>query len=399
MCGVANKRGLLCGRIGTCPFHPRAASTPSSIVPSGEPSAGPSADAPAPPPGTGRAKGKKNNGKRFKRTWTTAEHSAFLVALGKHGRGKWKEIAADVGTRNGSQCQSHACKYFKRQAKGVDERKKASIHDINVPEGVVEAEIAPAPPSATPAPEKSSGHIASVGRAAALEDAVLREDAQLLLGSADGVEEASDTGVAVYVHLNNAPGKGVKVWIPENAEWNEFMPRAAAGLGVEGIVFSRMFTRSGAEIEALDAVLDGEHVWLSDGAEFSFVAESSAGAPSFSADAPGLELDAGVETEAGKSAVVAKDEAVEDGEGEMTDEERVPVIVRRNGVPSEGRTMLLPLSMKREEFLWTAEVEFGVGEVGLARIFTRSGAEIMLLEELMDGEEVWLSSGEDFSCG
>jgi len=51
---------------------------------------------------------------RFKRAWSLQEHARFLEALRIYGKGKWRDIAAYVGTRSAAQCQSHAQKFYDR---------------------------------------------------------------------------------------------------------------------------------------------------------------------------------------------------------------------------------------------------------------------------------------------
>lgn len=164
VCGVANQRGTLCGRIGTCPFHAgrTPGAPPSGRVPKrrrvgarADPvpadttaldSAAPSAPAPAGSsasiPDCVRRMDAPPTKSRFKRSWTPAEHRQFLASMKKFGKGKWKEIAREVKTRTANQCQSHAQKYFLRQAKSDSERKKKSIHDLT--------ELDDAPPVPSP---------------------------------------------------------------------------------------------------------------------------------------------------------------------------------------------------------------------------------------------------------
>jgi SHAQKYF class myb-like DNA-binding protein len=89
---------------------------------------------------------------RFKKAWNLQEHARFLEALNMHGKGKWRDIAAWVGTRSAAQCQSHAQKFFDREQVRHQEHahtefadlpcsraplarklRKRSIHDIRDP--------------------------------------------------------------------------------------------------------------------------------------------------------------------------------------------------------------------------------------------------------------------------
>lgn len=421
VCGVRNKRGMLCGRIGTCPFHasreppppPSAGGDPegsdaldaaaSSQVPTetGSPAVvfpSPSGDVAQPPtaaaelPVAPPAKG------RFKRTWTTEEHSRFLVALQKHGRGKWKEIAGDVGTRSGSQCQSHACKYFKRQAKDKCDRKKHSIHDISEPNAPVVVQT----------PKKAAGSGSQS----------LRQDAQLLMPSVtvpmadvgdlagglieteigmegsdgvdceDVVDETAEPDVEVVVFLNHSSVAGQRLALPKSMNCEEFLCTAACKLGVPSQKLTRMFTRSGLEVDTLDSVMDGENLWLSDGADFSFIEPNVIGGTS--------------ENESHVAGDIATAEVDEDAvEVDIPEEDRVRVFVYLNGsapVADSRYSMLFPASMDREEFLSDAADAFGLA-LPLTRIFTRSGSEIEHLDEIMDSEELWVSYGEEFACG
>jgi SHAQKYF class myb-like DNA-binding protein len=403
VCGVKNKRGLLCGRIGTCPFHARKAAPHDGLAGGtvsldGQKSAesAPSASGELPSSGVCNPGGSATRLSvapakgRFKRSWTKEEHSRFLVALEKHGRGKWKEIAHDVGTRNGSQCQSHACKYFNRQAKNKSDRKKQSIHDMTEPQ----------PLDGVSAAQPLLHHSFSSRSSAAL----LHEDAKLLLPrvipdhddqfappSSENVrspnanderhDEADfgmgDSQIEVVVHLNNSSLSGRRVALPESMNREEFLAMAANELGVPMLTLSRVFTRNGVEVDTLDAVMDGEPLWLSDGADFCCVVSEAVSKIGDKSD-PGV--DAG---------------------GVGAEDDRVPVIVHLNGSApgiDSGRSILLPESMEREDFLLEAADCFAV-HVPLTRIFTRSGAEIESLDEVLENEELWLSHGDDFSCG
>lgn len=64
-----------------------------------------------------------------KRSWTRAEHLRFLKGLQIYGKGSWKQISTIVESRNPTQIQSHAQKYFLRQKQ--ENKTKRSIHDIS----------------------------------------------------------------------------------------------------------------------------------------------------------------------------------------------------------------------------------------------------------------------------
>jgi hypothetical protein len=72
----------------------------------------------------------------------------------------------------------------------------------------------------------------------------------------------------ITAHVNGTSGAGTVVFAPDGMTRTEFFDAAATALGLPSML-NRMFTRSGGEIVAdMDAVLDGEELWLSDGTEF-----------------------------------------------------------------------------------------------------------------------------------
>ncbi|QCD78068.1 transcription factor [Vigna unguiculata] len=63
-------------------------------------------------------------------TWTEEEHRRFLEALDKYEKGNWKKISAYIQTKNTTQVASHAQKYFIRQRRSEEQRRRKSIHDM-----------------------------------------------------------------------------------------------------------------------------------------------------------------------------------------------------------------------------------------------------------------------------
>eukprot|EP00767_Chilomastix_cuspidata_P005273 gnl/Chilomastix_cuspidata/5475.p1 GENE.gnl/Chilomastix_cuspidata/5475~~gnl/Chilomastix_cuspidata/5475.p1 ORF type:complete len:253 (-),score=22.10 gnl/Chilomastix_cuspidata/5475:272-1030(-) len=102
ICGVKNRHGKHCSRLGQCPFHhrrqSRQLSLPRNVVQDAIQVVDPNS----------------NIGEKFKKTWTEKEHNLFLEGLKMFGRGHWKEISEMIPNRTPSQVQSHAQKYFFR---------------------------------------------------------------------------------------------------------------------------------------------------------------------------------------------------------------------------------------------------------------------------------------------
>lgn len=67
---------------------------------------------------------------QYKHGWTKEEHYLFLRGLQMHDRGSWKQISNVVKSRNATQVQSHAQKYFLRQKQ--NNKNKRSIHDLTM---------------------------------------------------------------------------------------------------------------------------------------------------------------------------------------------------------------------------------------------------------------------------
>lgn len=152
ICGVLNQHDKPCKRIGKCPFH--GVSQPVSAHNSCHGYVDESGTAPGPnsednnPHGTGSASGdlagtgvsassnldtgpkgipKKQ---QYKHGWSKEEHYLFLRGLQMHDRGSWKQISNVVRSRNATQVQSHAQKYFLRQKQ--NNKNKRSIHDLTM---------------------------------------------------------------------------------------------------------------------------------------------------------------------------------------------------------------------------------------------------------------------------
>jgi hypothetical protein len=86
----------------------------------------------------------------------------------------------------------------------------------------------------------------------------------------DDVDDMVEEDPIRYItaHVNGTSGAGKVVMAPDSVTRLEFFDAAAVALGLPGAL-TRMFTRSGAEIvDDMDAVLDGEELWLSEGGEF-----------------------------------------------------------------------------------------------------------------------------------
>ncbi|XAR64916.1 hypothetical protein NMG60_11008809 [Bertholletia excelsa] len=99
-----------------------------------------------------------NISKKAKRgtRWTEEEHRLFLLGLQTYGEGDWRAISRNVLiTKTATQIASHAQKYFIRQSSDKKDRKRASIHDI---------ELSPPPSTAQFNAQENSTEIPDEGK-------------------------------------------------------------------------------------------------------------------------------------------------------------------------------------------------------------------------------------------
>lgn len=338
VCGVANQRGSLCGRIGVCPFHKEKAKAPLGFG-AAEDEGGVS-DAQTTTASAGKGKGwsvapvKKEEEKvgdpegedgskgakpqkksaaaasevprksRFKVSWTEDEHRRFLEGLRIHGKGKWKQIAQIVKSRNANQCQSHAQKYFARQQLEPGQRKKRSIHDITddadaeararaaaTNAGLVragtekDAEDAGQAIDMTKSPAASNvkspgtGGMTTVpimmplGSMAGIPGGFnLSSYGSLVSGGVFARAGAPDNApcmqkMRVTVHLNGEMKNGKAMILPQT--FDAFFDLATQKLNSEKKL-TRVFTRMGGEISSLDEMCPDDVLWLSDGEDFTY---------------------------------------------------------------------------------------------------------------------------------
>ncbi|CAN8068832.1 unnamed protein product [Agarophyton chilense] len=200
----------------------------------------------------------------------------------RHGKGKWKEIAADVGSRTANQCQSHAQKYFLRLAKSDAERKKKSIHDIH--DSIEDPKPIPAnhpsPPSQRkPAPIAPASLVPQCPvplalRPTPIAPATFNYAALLPHLLAAPLSDASRAAiiapppaprVRVTVHINGHAKGGMTLLVPDTLP--QFFHTAASKLRSQ-LAFSRIFTRSGGEITSVDELCQDDMLWLSAGNDF-----------------------------------------------------------------------------------------------------------------------------------
>lgn len=378
MCGVANQRGRLCGRIGTCPFHsgqkkgatpkrPRSNAPAPASAPNGE--SGPAA---APVPDSKRLKGVANirqmsmppQKSRFKRSWTPDEHRLFLQAMRRHGKGKWKEIAAEVKTRTANQCQSHAQKYFLRQAKTDKERKKKSIHDVTEKD-ILETSWNNLTTAASTAQREAVPTAQSIvihtGRGVPLAP---RSSAPVQIVSSANVKE--EPSQASGITTVNAAAAGASAAFLTNAASSTTsimtstqtpMPTPVTTAGYP------LMHQTGHGMSTVPVVLPMSSLGI----------QYASMVPQF--------LNPGM-PHPSSAAVVAPPPP-----------QKLRVTVHINGKAKGGMALVLPNTFK--EFFSMAKQKLTFANE-FRRVFTRSGGEITCLDEMCQDDTLWLSKGEDF---
>lgn len=397
---MANQRGKRCGRIGTCPFHSGGRSKARAAIPSPHPapSSKPpakrprSAPAPAVSPTAGVAERDSNvniekpaqlpdelrndntdaegvaanscnaNGKRprnahvakrevaipprrarFKRSWTPDEHRLFLTAMRRHGRGKWKEIAADVKTRTANQCQSHAQKYFLRQAKSDSERKKKSIHDVTDADMQDDA----ASPSAVVIQQSTSSALIPAPNA---KPVVILPRTSHAVPLAPGPPPSSNPIVitsdgATLVHRMN----------PTSVSTSALLTCTARGATVP--------TVSTQTLSTVPVVFPVSNYG---GVQYAPLMQPA--------------LNSG---NAASAAVIPPPPLA-----------KLRVTVHVNGKLKGGMALVLPDTL--DQFFEQAKSKLNFGDT-FSRVFTRSGGEITCLDEMCPDDMLWLSTGGDFT--
>lgn len=408
VCGVRNQRGKLCGRIGACPFHakknnaakrPRPANGTADganplLIPSAASLQGPNGSAP-------RRLSIPPQKSRFKRSWTEDEHRKFLTAMKRYGKGKWKEIAGEVGSRTANQCQSHAQKFFLRQAKSDDQRKKKSIHDITEEDVTTELQRVTAAWSATASQSMSQGLSQSSSQAAKVPASLPTVSSSPLVSRPFGAavplapHHPGDTSVPLTMDAStsttaNEYGLATSMGMP--AGLNLTMHAEAEGLlGLSAA--SAAPTTSAALSSPLGTSALQTPQTSSAAANSLSVVTNSNGLSAVPVVLPmtslGLQYASMAQPFLNSSVGNASMAAVM-GPAQIP---KIRVTVHVNGRDGGGKALMLPATM--EQFFQHAEDKLQV-EGPFSRVFTRSGAEITLLDEMCPDDTLWLSCGEDF---
>lgn len=299
---------------------------------------------------------------RFKRSWTTDEHRRFLQAMRHHGKGKWKEIAVDVKTRNANQCQSHAQKYFLRQAKSDAERKKKSIHDVT------EEDVSNDPSATNSWPPINPLHELAQRAAQAPPVPVPPVSMQSPIGAVQIRPVSSGVALAPRPTAEAAASAAMKAQassaslglaLPGDADslgtWGASMPTSAGIPTAPGASNPNLANAGNATVPFMFPI-------SSMGMPYAPMVSSliSAGNPAVAAPALPQPL---------------------------------RVTVHINGKLKGGMALRLPKTI--EEFFEQAQAKLQFDGV-FTRVFTRSAAEILSLDEMCQDDVLWLSTGDDF---
>eukprot|EP00177_Eucheuma_denticulatum_P004346 GFKZ01007899.1.p1 GENE.GFKZ01007899.1~~GFKZ01007899.1.p1 ORF type:complete len:481 (-),score=51.77 GFKZ01007899.1:229-1671(-) len=406
VCGVKNQRGNLCGRIGACPFHAKknnAAKRPrpaNGSVDSANPLLTSSA-AQRPNGSAPRRLSIPPQKARFKRSWTEDEHRKFLTAMKRFGKGKWKEIAAEVGSRTANQCQSHAQKFFLRQAKSDDQRKKKSIHDITEDDVTTELQRVTAAWSATASQSMSQGMSQSSSQTAKVPVPLPTVSTSPVVSRPFGAavplapHHPGDTSVPLTMDASTsttANDYALATSMGMAAGLNFAMSGDAEGL--LGLSAAPPAPTTSAALSASIGSNALQSPQTSSAAANSLsIVPNSNGLSAVPVVLPmsslGLQY-ASMAQPFLNSSVGNPNMAAVMGPAQIP---KIRVTVHVNGREGGGKALMLPQTM--EEFFHHAEDKLQI-EGPLSRVFTRSGAEITLLDEMCPDDTLWLSCGEDF---
>lgn len=263
VCGAPNQRGGFCARFGYCPFHKERQTTLQQTKVSEYPQAS----------FTFKETPTLNNERKFKHAWKLDEHQRFLIALKKFGHGNWIQIAEYVGTRNASQCQSHAQKYYLRKRKLESNASlKRSIFDL-IDENTLSVQVSleeqeEAIPKvfqscdSTGAPMKfrASDSISHESLTSCPAEANLFRD----ISELSKLHSCKRHSFPIKIFRNGEFQHGVQLELPDSLA--AFFMKAAQLLNMS--VATKAYTRSGFEISSLHEICPGDILWISSGEDF-----------------------------------------------------------------------------------------------------------------------------------
>lgn len=419
VCGVANQRGTLCGRIGTCPFH--------------------AGRAPGAPPKRRRVAPPEQNGQlpdcvkrmdtpptksRFKRSWTPAEHRQFLVSMKKFGKGKWKEIAREVKTRTANQCQSHAQKYFLRQAKTDKERKKKSIHDLteideeDVSTPTQQQSAFPPPPSPFHQDQHPGAQAVDALASVALATAPAMEGetrtpaeraraiGAVINAALSSVETLPSPSLKKEdVHVRDKDGNTGTVEPPDDSSTRTTsnVPTAPPPTGNEADeADEEEEEQEETELNlATDPPTFAAAVQAAANAQMQALAQAVSGTTSAPNPAASAMMSALIQNPQALmllNPLLANMSPSGGGAPVLSapSQQRLRVTVHVNGRKGGGMAMMLPSSNSMDEFFAGAKATLAYDGL-FRRVFTRSGGEITSLDQMVQDDALWLSKGDEFA--